>query len=146
MKKQPKRIDRPGVDRYGRTAMHEAALADDAGRIRELVAQGLDPGTPDDNGWTPLHIAAQAWSVSACEALLGAGAPVDAREAVGNTPLWRAVFESRGRGEVIRLLRDHGADVTITNNHGVSPVKLAHTIGNFDVRQFFADVPESDWK
>ncbi len=28
------------------------------------------------------------------------------------------------------------------NKHGVSPLKLARTIANYDLRQFFNDIPE----
>jgi hypothetical protein len=34
--KQPKRNDRPGVDRAGRTPLHFAALDGDSGRVRQL--------------------------------------------------------------------------------------------------------------
>jgi ankyrin repeat protein len=53
---------------------------------------------------------------------------------------------NRDRGEVIALLREHGADPARENNYGVSPLKLAHTVANFDVRQFVADLsaPEGD--
>jgi ankyrin repeat protein len=144
MKKQPKRKDRPGVDRYGRTKLHYAALDGDAGKIKELLSQGLKPGEPDDDGRTPLHAAVQCWSLPACRALLKGGAPVDARDANGNTPLSTAVFESRGRGEVIKLLREYGADPMLENKYGVSPACLARTIANFDVRQFFDDLPASE--
>jgi ankyrin repeat protein len=144
MRKQPKRKDRPGVDRYGRTELHYAALEGDVPKISGLLSAGLGAGAADDDGWTPLHAAVQAGSLPACVALLQAGAPVDARDANGNTPLSTAVFESRGRGDLIKLLREHGADPTRANNHGVSPLKLAHTIANFDVRQFFADLPSPE--
>jgi ankyrin repeat protein len=141
MRKRPKRKDRPGIDRYGRTELHHAASDGDSERVVDLLARGLGPGTPDDDGWTPLHAAVQAWSLPCCVILLDAGAPVDARDANGNTPLSGAVFESRGRGDLIKLLRGRGADPTLKNNHGVSPLSLARTIANFDVRQFFADLP-----
>jgi len=141
MRKQPRRKDRPGVDRAGRTELHYAAADGDVARVRTLLASGLNLGVPDDNGWTPLHFAVQAWSVDACIALLDEGAPVDAQDIHGNTPLFRATFESRGRGELITLLRSRGADPLMKNNHGVSPLKLAHTIGNYDVRQYFSDLP-----
>jgi ankyrin repeat protein len=144
MRKQPKRKDRPGVDRYGRTELHYAAFEGDASRVAELLASGLDPGTPDDDGRTPLHAAVQAWCLPCCVALLDAGAPVDPSDAHGNTPLSNAVFESQGRGELIKLLRDHGADPMHPNDHGVSPLRLARTIANYDVRQFFADLPETE--
>lgn len=146
MKKQPKRKDRPGVDRYGRTKLHYAALDGDVRKIEELLSEGLNSGATDDDGLTPLHAAVKCWSLPACEALLKAGAPVDAQDANGNTPLATAVFESRGRGELIELLRERGADPTLENRYGVSPVGLARTIANFDVRQFFDDLPASEKK
>ena len=140
--KQPKRKKRPGVDRYGRTELHYAACECDLAKVRTLLAFGAQVDLPDDNGWTPLHFAAQAHAVAIAEALLAAGASVDARDSRGNTPLINAVFNSRGRGDLIDLLRRHGADPNIANAHGVSPVTLARTIGNFDVKQCFADLPE----
>ena len=141
-KKQPKRKARPGVDEYGRSPLHDAALDRDLGTVQKLLAAGADPGVPDDDGWTPLHFAAQEYAPDVCAALLAAGAPVDAQEAHGNTPLWRAVFDSRGRGEVITLLRAHGANPHCANSTGVSPLSLARTIANYDVRQFFTDVDD----
>jgi hypothetical protein len=54
------------------------------------------------------------------------------------------MFGSRGRGDIITLLRDRGADPTIKNNHGVSALSLSHTMSNCDVRRFFADLRVSD--
>jgi ankyrin repeat protein len=101
----------------------------------------MDASAPDDNGGTPLHFAAQASAADVARVLLDAGARIDARDSEGNTPLFRAVFASRGHGDVIELLRARGADPTIRNNHGVSPIDLSRTIANYNVRQFFADLP-----
>ena len=144
MTKHPKRKDRPGVDRYGRTELHYAAFEGDVGKIKALLSGGMNAGASDDDGLTPLHAAVKSGSLPSCAALLKADAPVDARDANGNTPLSTAVFESRGRGDIIRLLREHGADPTIKNNYGVSPLGLARSIANFDVRRFFADLPASE--
>lgn len=102
---------------------------------------GFDPNAQDDDGWTPLHCAAQAKSANATEVLLASGAKVTLTDSFGNTALNRAVFCSRGDGSVIQLLRAAGSDPTTPNNHGVSAVKLARTIANYDVAQFFADLP-----
>jgi ankyrin repeat protein len=144
MRKHPKRKDRPGVDRYGRTELHYAAADGDSQKVEALLASGLNAGAADDDGWTPLHAAVQAWSPSICIALLKAGAPIDSQDIHGNTPLGKAVFESRGRGDIIELLRAHGADPLLKNRHGVSPLKLARTIANFDIHQFFADLPDQE--
>jgi ankyrin repeat protein len=139
--KHPKRKERPGIDRMGRTSLHYVAGQGDVEKVQSLIAAGLAIDLPDDNGWTPLHFAASAHSVPIAEALLASGTSVDAQDSDGNTPLFRAVFESRGRGELIALLRQRGADPTRLNAHGVSPLILAHTIDNFDVAQFFRDLP-----
>jgi ankyrin repeat protein len=139
--KQPKRLPRPGVDEYGRTPMHYAALSGNGGEIHRLFLEGADPNAQDDNGFTPLHFAAQQNSVVATEALLSIGAQMEIKDAYGNTPLFKAVFSCTGSGSVIVILREAGADPYSKNNYDVSPLSLARTIANFDVAQFFKDLP-----
>lgn len=65
---------------------------------------------------------------------------MDAVNSYGNTPLFTAVFNSRGHGELIKLLRHHGADPSRPNSTGQTPIGLARLIANYDVAQFFADL------
>ena len=118
-------------------------MQDRAEDVRRLVADGADPSAADRRGLTPLHFAGQEWAVEAARALLAAGAAVDAKDAYGNTPLHTAIFNSRGRGELIELLRQHGADPNHANHSGQTPLGLARLIGNFDVAQHFADLDRS---
>ena len=74
--------------------------------------------------------------------LLERGAIVDAPDKHGNTPLNRAVYNSKGRGEVIALLRAAGANATLNNRYGISPLSMALTISNYNVRQFFVDLDD----
>lgn len=127
-------------DRYGRSALHYAALNNDAAEVKRLIAEGSELDLGEKLGFTPLHLAAQDFGVEAAEILLKHGAVVDAINRFGNTPLFVAVFNSRGRGEMIQLLRRHGADPDKANNHGQTPVRLARLIGNYDVAQFFNDL------
>jgi ankyrin repeat protein len=138
--KTPKKNGRPGVDRIGRTPLHYAALEGKLDEAKRLLTEGADPSARDDNGWTPLHFAAQSWQMEMASLLLSSGAPVDAQDSNGNTALCNAVFSSKGRGELIGLLRAHGADPRLENNHGISPLGLAKTIANHDVKQHFADL------
>ncbi len=140
--KRPKRKERPGVDRAGRTPLHYAAADADVQQVRHLLAAGIIPGACDDDGSTPLHFAAQSNAANVAVILLDAGAPIDPMDSNGNTPLWKAVFNSRGDGDLIKLLRARGADPYAKNKHGNSPPKLARTIANYDVRQFFSDLSE----
>lgn len=139
--KQPRRKPRPGVDEYGRTSLHYAAADGKVEEVIRLLSGGANPNAQDDNGWTALHFAAQAVSPRATEALLAAGAQTELKDSSGNTALSTAVFASRGNGSVIELLRRAGADPHAANSSGVTPLSLARTIANFNVRQFFADLP-----
>lgn len=140
-KKQPKRIERPGVDHLGRTPLHYAVLEERYPDATALLNDGAGPNARDDNGFTPLHFAAQLGGLEITKLLLSRGAEVDATDSYGNTPLSRAVFSSRGEGSLIIALRSAGADPLKVNSHGVSPLSLARTTANFDVRQFFSDFP-----
>ncbi|RLK57930.1 ankyrin repeat domain-containing protein [Actinokineospora cianjurensis] len=123
-----------------RTRLHHVAMSGTAAEAAALVKSGADPGSADHNGFTPLHLAAQFGNLAVAEILLRAGAPVDPRNTHGNTPLFTAVFTSQGRGDMITLLRANGADPTLPNTAGQTPLALARLIANHDVRQFFTDL------
>jgi ankyrin repeat protein len=127
----------PSVDRGGRSELHHAVIDGNLERVQELVEQGISINLADRDGWTPLHFAAQNNDAETARFLLDSGAAVDPRDRYGNTPLFTAVFNSRGRGELIELLRQRGADVGAENTSGVSPVSLARSIANYDVARFF---------
>ncbi|HEX7492491.1 MAG TPA: ankyrin repeat domain-containing protein [Candidatus Limnocylindrales bacterium] len=129
-----------GRDRAGRTLLHYAALSDDLGAATHLVDLGADPNAADQAGFTPLHFAAQEGSLTVAGLLLELGADANAEDRFGNTPLWTAVLNSRGRGDLILLLRERGADPFRTDKHGRTPLDLAQTIANYSVAQWFADV------
>jgi ankyrin repeat protein len=126
-------------DPFGRIALHYAALDGRVETIRELFSEGADPNVRDKSGFTPLHLAAQEYRPEAAAVLIDAGADVGAQNKFGNTPLFTATFESKGRGEIIRLLLQRGADPDHANSSGQTPRGLATLIANYDVRQFFAD-------
>lgn len=128
------------MDPAGRSALHYAALSNDASEVTRLIAEGESPDSSDSQGFTPLHFACQEHALSAAAALLNLGATIDATNTFGNTPLFVAVFNSRGRPEMVDLLRSRGADPLHTNLAGQTPVGLARLIGNYDVAQSFLDL------
>lgn len=136
-------IDRGGavdaLDRERRTPLFYAARDGDVPIARELLRRGANPNAQDANLETPLHFAAREFQLEAARMLLDGGATVDVQDANGNTALSRAVFDSRGRGELIALLLSHGASRNLKNGYGVSPADLARTIANYDVAQFLAE-------
>lgn len=130
------------LDWAGRSPLHYAAQERDFSLAKRLIQEGCDLNLADRSGWTPLHFAAQENNVAFATLLIDSGVLIDPRDSHGNTPLFTAVFNSRGNGELIQLLRKHGADPYVKNNHGVTPLGLARNIGNYDVAQFFRDLPE----
>ena len=91
----------------------------------------------DAEGFTPLHLAAQQQQEAVVEVLLAFGVPVDAVDAWGNTPLFRAVFSADGDPRVVHRLMRAGADPDLANAHGRSPRGLAELIGNHDTSTYF---------
>jgi ankyrin repeat protein len=128
------------LDREGRSELHYAAADGRIEHVRELIGTGADVTLADNHGMTPLHFAAQEHHAETAQALVDAGAPVDAADEHGNTPLWKAVFASKGKGDLIALLRAAGADPNRANRYGTSPLELARRIGNYDVAQHFTDL------
>lgn len=121
----------------GRTALHLAVFQGNLDFVALLLEGGAAPSVADAAGLTPLHFAASEHRVEATHALLRANANVHAEDRLGNTPLMTATHWSRGRGEIITALLEAGADAHRENESGVSPLKLAETIANYPVRQWF---------
>lgn len=126
-------------DRGGRTPLANAVIGEEGNIVELLLRSKVNVNRPDAQGYTPLHHAAQRHLAAIVDALIAAGAEVDAKDSFGNTPLFRAVFESRGRGEVLHALIRAGADQHAQNNSGVSPKELAASIANFDVSSLLPD-------
>lgn len=139
--KPKKRIERPEVDQTGCTPLHHAAVHGDAEEAARLLGAGANVNARDEDGWSPLHFAAQSKAAAVAQLLIAAGAEIDATDVHGNTPLWTAVFTCKGDGVLIALLRKAGANPLLANSHGVSPLQLARHMANYDVAQFFHDLP-----
>ncbi|WP_333576931.1 ankyrin repeat domain-containing protein [Sphingobacterium sp.] len=125
------------VDSDGRTALYYAVLDDNPALVKFFCRKGFDVNVQDNLGWTPLHHCAQNYQTEIAKILIENGADLEMKDNYGNTALFRAAFASQGKGDVIRLLLEHGANRDSKNNAGVSPLQLANTIANYNVKQFF---------
>ncbi len=128
-------LDQMGRDCEGRLALHYAAVEGRAGDVVRLLAEGEDVAASDNAQLTPLHMACQQGHVEVARVLVEAGAPIDARDSYGNTPLWKAVFAFQG-GEptLIRLLLDAGADPDSKNGTDKSPRDMARIFDRPGIR------------
>jgi ankyrin repeat protein len=138
--------------RFGATPLHWAALRDHEEVARELIAHGADVNAQNRDGETPLRVAErskkrgvaqllhQAGSRPSLSALLDAAKKGDADRVeklatevpaminqadpeFGATPLhWAAL---RGHADVVKVLISYGADLTVTNKDGETPLRVA---------------------
>ncbi len=130
------------VDIFERGRLHKAALENDEEKALGAIGAGEDPNHKDKYGTAPLHIAAQSNAVDVAKVLLDAGAIVDLQTPGRHTPLFFAVVSSNGKGDMISLLRNAGADPYLSSSSGMSPIYVAQYIEDCDAAQFFSDLPK----
>lgn len=97
--------DLNAADSSGRTAVSYIASGGSLPNLESILQlQGVDVNKADNEGNTPLHFAAQAGQVEAVNYMLSrcVGLEVDARNALGFTPLMKAALQ--GRTKCAKLL------------------------------------------
>ncbi|GMH32906.1 hypothetical protein BSKO_00740 [Bryopsis sp. KO-2023] len=121
-----------------------ASKGDDSKSVSILLSLGASAAGVDMNGWTALHWAAAANSVTSAKVLIGHGAPLEARtfkrvdfdEGViwsSLTPLHLAAVV--GSADVVKILLDAGANLHTTDNLGGTPYSAACFWNNEAVAQ-----------
>ncbi|MFF5424179.1 MULTISPECIES: ankyrin repeat domain-containing protein [unclassified Streptomyces] len=114
----------------GETALYRAAVADEPGIVRLLLAAGADPGRASgaDGGDLPLCGAACGGHTEVVRALLAGGARPDQEEAYGWTaPAWAVRL---GHAGTLRALLEHGADPDRPGPDGLVPLVAAARRGS----------------
>lgn len=107
-----------------RTPLAGAVEADSQLFATLLLQARADVQICDGEGKSPLHLAAKKGSADMCKALLKFGADVNARDYLGQTPLFTAPS-----AEVCRLLVERHANPNALNEHGQSALHVAAKSG-----------------
>ncbi|XP_068984163.1 uncharacterized protein [Bombus flavifrons] len=121
------------TDSSGRTAISYMA-GNGAATMLELALsyERVDPNTPDNEGNTPLHFAAQAGQTECLNILLQRcpDIEVDARNASGFTPLMKAALQ--GRTKCAKILLFAGANPTLRDQgRGLRAEQWARFCGRY---------------
>lgn len=112
----------------GTTPLADAALKGDLDGTRVLLAHGARPNTVSQLGMQPIHDAALGDNPEVIRELVKSGANVNARtsdEAL--TPLHIAA--TMGKMKAVEVLVALGADLTIKNSVGQTPLETAQRAG-----------------
>jgi len=107
------------------TALHLAAKLNNRTAAETLVKHGSDINATDTWQETPLLIAAYNSSIDTMEYLLECGANPNHCNSFGNSCLHFASLHYHQGHKAVRLLIDHGADVSAVNVQGENPLSYA---------------------
>lgn len=109
-----------------------AAKANDVGKIRQLLSDGASPNQTDEDGATTgMHVAASTGNLQIMAILYKAGADINARDTVGNTPLDLAA--SHDQLEAAKLLLDMKARANDQNRNGMTALMFAAKSGDVEM-------------
>jgi ankyrin repeat protein len=120
-----KLIARQRDGKFPAAALGAAAGADCFDCVQLILAQGT---TPKDAG-DALRTASLTARIEVLEALIAAGADVNAKDGTGTTALMRACYADFGDAARVDLLLHHGADVAARDANGDTALKKARRKG-----------------
>lgn len=124
-----KEIDYNKLDLFGRAAIHYAASSSSTYFLQALIHKKVNLLTPDSQGWTAFHHAANVGNLAAIELLLSA-VPESLNVVAGNgeTPIYLAVHNNQK--QIVEKLIQSNADLNLKPSHGynllLSAIHNAH--------------------
>ena len=107
-----------------------AAASGQVGRVRELVAAGVDPNARGDQGVTPLLWATRIGNAAGMAALMRAGADPTLADDDGRTPLKIAVDEYEGTDQLAALIANGAPANSVIPNRDETLLMRATSMGH----------------
>lgn len=106
---------------YWQQSYNEKGFEQDAciEEVRYLLGQGVEPDLPDQQGLTPLALAAERGNELIFKALLDAGANPCSKDQFGRTPLFGAA--AGGNYEIVETLLGMGVKVDLKDENDITP-------------------------
>ena len=117
--------------------LHRAAANDEVVAIKKLLFEGMAIDARDGSGATALLVATHANRVRAAQALIEAGADVNAKDRINDSPYLYA--GARGHHDILILTLANGADLKSTNRYGGTALIPAAERGHVQTVQTLID-------
>ena len=120
-----------GMEPGGMTPLHYACGEGHVKVVDLLLERGADPSIATPMGYTPLMVASFVRRVDCVRSLLGhdaAKTTINAQSVEGATALHRACLQKNE--DVARLLVGAGADLTVVDKAGFTPMSAAKAVGS----------------
>lgn len=112
-------------DQRGWTALHHACHHGNKYNIEQLLSRGADPTMRNCDGETPLHLAGKKYRADLLVLFVGRGVDWNATDRLGQTVLHCVCNLVIVRLRNVRVLLENGADPSVRNRSGQSPLHLA---------------------
>jgi len=116
------------VNEDGQGLLHEAISHNNTFIGLDLIWRGIDINKQDNNGQTALHFAASFSNEELAKAIVKAGGNPNIRDNHGNNALWTAVFNARGKYNIVKIYKEAGGDSLSKNNAGRTPLDFSKQI------------------
>jgi ankyrin repeat protein len=114
---------------FGQSLLHEAIAYKQKEIALDLLNKLIDINIQDNSGQTVLHfISFHDKESNVAEKIIENGGNLGIVDQYGNTPLWYAVFNARGKYDLVELFMKKGANPALKNNAGRSPIDFATQI------------------
>ncbi|EXL65403.1 hypothetical protein FOPG_18367 [Fusarium oxysporum f. sp. conglutinans race 2 54008] len=127
----------PGRDKGEARTLHEAAKDGLVEVVNQLLKNGADVTSRDDDGWAPINLAAGKGHEAVARLLVEKGAALEAKDNDGNTPLSRVAIN--GHEAVAKLLVEKGANLEAEDEDGYTPLSLAAVNGHEAVARLLVE-------
>lgn len=128
-------------DKFGSTLLIHCIRNNRLDMVIYLIEIGADVNLVGKDNTSPLHYAVQAQNYEIVKYLLQLDIKINTQNIDGNTPLSEALDLYIGKQteeNIIKLLLDKGANPTLSNYYGVSPLNSLDMPKNKPIRHLFS--------